>query len=144
MFKKLTFDTILASAVAVAVVTSAAWHGPAAAQVGATATQSSVDKGVTVKVTLKKLTGPEWEFVVVLDTHAEELKDDLAQTAVLLVDGREIRPSQWQGPGSGGHHREGVLRFPAAGANPLSIELRIQRAGETGPRVFRWEGAALK
>lgn len=144
MFKRFTFETILASAVAVAVVTSAAWHVPAAAQVGATATQSSVDKGVTVKATLKKLAGPEWEFVVVLDSHVEELKDDLAQTAVLLVDGREIRPSQWQAPGSGGHHREGVLRFPAAGANPLAIELRIQRAGETGPRVFRWEGAALK
>lgn len=134
----------LASAVIVMAAGAAAWHAPAAAQ-GAATTQTTVERGVTVKVTPKTLSGAEWEFGVVLDTHAEDLKDDLEKAAVLFVDGREIRPSQWQGPGAGGHHREGVLRFPAAAATtPGALELRIQRSGEAAPRVFRWDGAALK
>lgn len=137
-------NTLAAAALAVAVLTAAAWHVPAGAQPSVAGTQSSVERGVTVKVTPKKLAGPEWEFAIVLDTHAEDLKDDLQQTALLVVDGREVRPSQWQGPGAGGHHREGVLRFAMAVANPTKVELRIQRAGELSARVFTWEGAALR
>jgi hypothetical protein len=117
---------------------------PAVAQPSVASTQSSVERGVTVKVTPKRLAGPEWEFAIVLDTHAEDLKDDLQQTAVLVVDGREVRPSQWQGPGAGGHHREGLLRFSMAVENPTKVELRIHRSGEAAARVFSWEGAALR
>jgi hypothetical protein len=142
--KKITLGAALTLAVTFAGVTSAAWHVSAMAQAGAFTTQSSVDRGVTVKVTPKMVAGAVWEFAVVLDTHAEDLKDDLQETALLVVDGREIRPLMWQGPGAGGHHREGVLCFPAADGSPGSIELRIQRSGEAAPRVFLWDGAALK
>lgn len=137
-------NTLVTAALAAAVLLATAWYVPAVAQPSVASTQSSVERGVTVKVTPRKLAGPEWEFAIVLDTHAEDLKDDLQQTAVLVVDGREVRPSQWQGPGAGGHHREGVLRFAMAVENPTKVELRIQRAGETAPRVFSWEGAALR
>jgi hypothetical protein len=136
-------NALIATTVAISASAVLGWHVPAAAQ-SAPAAQSTVERGVTVKVTPRRLTGPEWEFAVVLDTHSEELKDDLQNAAVLVVEGREIRPVAWQGPGAGGHHREGVLRFPSPGDNPGAVELRIRRAGEAAPRVFRWEGASLK
>jgi hypothetical protein len=136
-------QAFLVSAGAVLAITSAAWHLPAAAQAAAT-TQTTAVRGVTVKVTPRSLSAPEWEFAVVLDTHSQDLKDDLEKSAVLLVDGLEVQPTRWEGPGAGGHHREGILRFPAPAGAAGTLELRIQRPGEAAPRVFRWEGAALK
>ena len=135
---------------AVIVATAAlAWHASARAQTAAppaTAAQSSSERGVTVKV-IPRAQAPgatEWEFTVVLDTHSENLGDDLTNAALLVADGREIRPIRWTGAQPGGHHREGVLVFPAPGQAATSIELRIQRANETVPRIFRWEGAELR
>lgn len=102
-------------------------------------TRSSVARSVTVKVTPGKLAAEGWEFSVALDTHSEDLKDDLQQSAVLSVNGREFQPVQWRGPAAGGHHREGVLRFPAPDEAAGPVELRIARPGEPDPRVFRWE-----
>lgn len=127
------------------VIAAAGWNQTASAQAGAApATQSTVERGVTIKVTPKKLSGAVWEFAVVLDTHAEDLKDDLQQTAMLVVNGREVQPLAWQGPGAGGHHREGTLTFAAPVGATGTVELRIKRPGEAAPRVFRWDGASLK
>lgn len=127
---------------AVVGVTAAAWQVELQAQAPA-ATQSSAAGGVTVKVTPRPGPG-EWAFAVVLDTHSASLDDDLAKSAVLVVDGRELAPTQWAGAAPGGHHREGVLSFPAPAQPATAVELRIQRAGEAEPRVFRWDGAALR
>ena len=102
--------------------------------------QTSIQSGVTVKVTPRSLAGAEWEFEVVFDTHSGELKDDLLTAAVLVADGRTpSSPTGWQGDGPGGHHRKGGLRFKPPAASPASIELRLQRPGEAAPRVFRWQ-----
>jgi len=102
--------------------------------------QTSIQSGVTVKLTPGSLAGAEWEFEVVFDTHSGELKDDLLTAAVLVADGRTpSSPTGWQGDGPGGHHRKGVLRFKPPAASPASIELRLQRPGEAAPRVFRWQ-----
>jgi len=102
--------------------------------------QTSSLSGVTVKVTPRSLAGAAWEFEVVFDTHSQELNDDPQQAAVLVADGgKPSSPAGWQGDGPGGHHRKGVLRFKPAAASPASIELRLQRPGETAPRVFRWQ-----
>jgi hypothetical protein len=132
-------------AAAIVAMSAAAWHPWAGAQAQAPAAQSSAERGVTVKVTPKAF-GPagEWEFAVVLDTHSTELNDDLVKAAVLVVDGNELRPVSWTGAAPGGHHREGVLKFQAPRPAPQAVELRIQRAGETAARVFRWDGAALR
>jgi len=136
---------VLASAIAVSAL---AWHAGVRAQAtaAAPAAQSTSDRGVTLKVTPKPAPAgaTEWEFVVVLDTHSEDLADDLAKSSVLLVDGREIRPSQWSGAAPGGHHREGVLKFAAPDQPAATLELRVQRANEATPRVFRWNGAVLR
>jgi hypothetical protein len=137
-------NQFLAYAGAALAISAAGWHPPAAAQAAAVATQTTVERGVTVKVTPKTFSGAVWEFAVVLDTHAEDLKDDLQKTAVLVVDGREVQPVAWQGPGAGGHHREGTLTFAAPAGATGTVELRIKRAGEATSRVFRWDTAALK
>jgi hypothetical protein len=111
----------------------------AAAELGA---RSSSAAGVTVKVTPKDVSAQAavWTFAVVLDTHSQDLRDDLAKSAA-LVDARGGRhaPLAWEGAAPGGHHREGVLRFKGLGAQADELELQIQRAGEQAPRVFRWK-----
>jgi len=91
--------------------------------------QTSSQSGVTVKVTPRSFSGPAWEFEVVFDTHSQELSDDLLKSAMLVGE---------RGSPPGGHHRKGVLSFDALKPAPAVLELRIQRPGESGPRVFRW------
>ncbi|MEW6703618.1 MAG: hypothetical protein AB1430_02055 [Pseudomonadota bacterium] len=133
---------------AVIVATSAAaWHAGARSQTPATAqVRSSAEQGVTVKVTPYAWAPGEreWLFAVVLDTHSASLDDDLAKTAVLVIDGREVAPLRWRGAVPGGHHREGDLAFASPAARPESVELRLQRPGESALRVFRWDAASLK
>lgn len=104
-------------------------------------TQSTSAKGVTVKVTARNTAADAdtWVFTVVLDTHSQDLSDDLLQSVVLRTDdGREIKPSAWKGAAPGGHHREGTLEFAAPKPQPKSVELSMQRAGEAEPRRFSW------
>jgi len=121
----------LLAAIAVSVAASAAAN---------LAPQSSSQAGVTVKVTPRNLNAATWEFEVVFDTHSQDLNDDLLKNAVLVVDGgAALAPTGWQGDSPGGHHRKGVLRFKAPAASaPASLEMRLTRAGESAPRIFRW------
>lgn len=113
------------------------------AQDGAqTATQVSVQKDVTVKVTPKAVgaDNARWQFTIVLDTHSADLSDDLTQSATLTTDdGRTFKPVSWTGAAPGGHHREGVLAFEVSAPRPSAIELRIDRPDESAPRTFRWQ-----
>ena len=92
---------------------------------------------VTISVTPKEVgrASSVWEFEVVLDTHSQDLSDDLMKTAALAGE----PPIEWLGSGPGGHHRTGVLRFKAIQPYPDVIELRIARPGEAAPRSFRWQ-----
>ena len=113
---------------------------PGALAAGNLPPQTSEQSGVTVKVTPRSLAGPVWEFTVVFDTHSGELRDDPAKSATLVLDGgAPVMPAGWEGDAPGGHHRKGVLRFKPAAASPATVELRLQRASETKPRVFRWQ-----
>lgn len=133
-------------AAAMIATTATAWHAASHAQASPPPTQSSTERGVTVKVTPKSLAAGAtvWSFAVVLDTHSASLDDDLAATSVLVADGREIAPLRWEGAAPGGHHREGVLQFPGQPQPAAALELRIQRSNEAAARVFRWDGAALR
>ena len=111
----------------------------AAAAAGALPAQSSSAAGVTVKATPLALSGPIWEFELVFDTHTQELKDDPAKAATLHAGSASAAPLSWQGDPPGGHHRKVVLRFKAPTPAPAAIELRLQRAGEPSPRIFRWQ-----
>ena len=104
-------------------------------------TQDDSANGVTVAVTPNVAADAKvWEFKVVLNTHSQDLSDDLVQTAFLVDDkGNKFKPLGWEGSASGGHHRSGVLKFAPVVPQPQAVELRIDRPGETKTRVFRWE-----
>jgi hypothetical protein len=111
----------------------------AAAQI---ATQKDSVNGVTVTVTPGNLAADAkvWDFGLVLDTHSQDLADDLATSAALVDDqGNKFKPLAWEGAAPGGHHRAGVLKFSAFAPRPQVIELRINRPGEAEARIFRWE-----
>jgi hypothetical protein len=102
-------------------------------------TLSAGGSGVTVKATPRALQSGSWEFDIVLDTHSQDLKDDLTKTASLVAGGKAHTPAGWKGDPPGGHHRKGVLRFDGIEPGVKEIELRIARPGETKPRSFRWQ-----
>ncbi len=100
--------------------------------------QTSNQGGVTIKVTPLGFQGPAWDFDVMLETHTQNLEDDLAKSSTLFADGKHVAPTSWKGDPPGGHHRKGVLRFDAMSPAPASVELQIARPGEAVPRAFRW------
>ena len=104
------------------------------------APQSTSQSGVSLSVAPRDLAKPVWEFEVSLNTHSQELSDDLVAASVLIADGgSKHKAKAWQGDPPGGHHRSGVLSFDAISPAPTNIELRIQRPGEAAPRVLRWQ-----
>lgn len=131
-----------AAACVLALSLSALAAAPAAQAQARGTPQTSSQGGVNVKVTPKPPApgATRWDFAIVLDTHSQELADDLTQTATLVTDdGRQSKPSGWTGAGPGGHHREGVLSFPAPDPVPGGFELRLSRPGESAVRVLRWK-----
>jgi hypothetical protein len=72
---------------------------------------------------------------VALDTHSEELSMDL-DSAQLQVDGITWPITGWDGDGPGGHHREGELRFEAAG--PVAGTARLALGGFGEPVDVDW------
>ena len=103
-------------------------------------TRSNDTGGVRVVITPKTIAvKSDWEFTVTMDTHTKPLDDDLTKAAVLVVDGGEkYSPLAWQGDKPGGHHRKGVLRFPAPTKQIKSFELQIQGSDAENKRVFQW------
>ena len=101
---------------------------------------------ITIKVTWQGRNASP-VFSVELDTHVVNLDGyDLRQLAVLRTDqGQEIQPASWNAA-SGGHHRNGMLTFPAttASGTPLirpdtrSITLVIRNVGDVPERMFTW------
>ncbi|MGP1680427.1 MAG: hypothetical protein ACTS6J_25145, partial [Burkholderiales bacterium] len=107
------------------------------------ASQSSEDGGVTIAVKPVDVSAKAttWSFQVSLTTRSQELSDDLVRTAFILdrAGKKKLAPTAWEGDAPGGYDRKGVLSFKALTPLPKAIELRVQRAGEKAPRVFRWD-----
>jgi len=117
-----------------------------AQQAPAPVSQTADVGGVTIRVKPKAIEAGAHELVfgVSLGTHSQSLDDNLGETAVLVVDGTPLKPTRVSGSGPGGHHRDVLLSFDVPSADFKSVELRIQRAGESSPRTFRWDGAAWR
>lgn len=103
-------------------------------------TKTNEEPPVTIKITPIELGNAEiWRFGVVFDTHSGSLDDDPMEIAVLADDkGKSYRPIAWEGPGPGGHHREGVLVFNAINPAPSYAELKIKNVGGISERLFKW------
>lgn len=81
-----------------------------------------------------------WNFEVALNTHSEELTEDLVAVSELVDDqGKSYKPISWGGTPPGGHHREGVLKFNPISPKPKSIELKIKNVGGAPERRFKWD-----
>jgi hypothetical protein len=101
-----------------------------------TDTQGSVTVDVTPQISAEDR---QWRFAVVLDTHSVELDQDPLQIVVLVDDqGNIFKPTAWDGPGPGGHHREGSLIFDAIIPIPKYIELKVKDIGSIPVRSFKW------
>lgn len=125
-------------------MTAVALAGNAAAGVELPA-QTTESGGVTIAVKpLAVAAGaPRWSFEVSLGTQAkaQALDDNLLRTAHLLnrSTGKQEAPIAWKAGAPPGQRRTGVLSFKPVQPAPKAIEMRIQRAGEAAPRVFRWD-----
>lgn len=122
----------------VAALLLAALPAAAAAELKEVSTQGG---GVTVRAKPADVANDAkaWTFEIRLDTHSQDLSDDLVRTAVLVDDaGKQYTALAWDGMPPGGHHRKGVLSFAPVRPLPAAIELQIQRPGEAAPRRFRW------
>ncbi len=109
---------------------------------------SSPDRTVKVKVgevkvglDLRRLDADGAVFEIVFDTHSVELDQDLARDARLVVGDTTWPYAAWTGDGASGHHREGELRFTAAGPVVGTITLTI--GGLPGPVTATWEAEEL-
>jgi hypothetical protein len=81
----------------------------------------------------------ELRFEVVLDTHTAELTQDMREISVLSgVDGREFKPTAWEGDPPGGHHRQGVLVFSPISPMPGSLTLKLRGINRVPERIFAW------
>jgi hypothetical protein len=102
--------------------------------------EGSVDvAGVTVSATPERIDATGAELQLKLDTHTTPLNLDLPAAAHLSVGGRDWPARTWNGPGPGGHHREGTLTFSAAG--PAAGPVRLVVDGLAEPAVLTWTDA---
>jgi hypothetical protein len=95
---------------------------------------------VTIKVTPEAFRfGEPLRFQVRFDTHEGNLDFDPA-TISYLEDGKGnvFRPLFWEGSAPGGHHRSGVLTFPAVSNQTREIHLTLENLYGIPARTFDW------
>ena len=91
---------------------------------------------IDIKLEPRQLDDRGGAFAITLDTHSAELDMDLA-AAELEVAGTSWPVAGWDGDGPSGHHREGELRFEAAG--PATGTARLALPGFPEPVAVTWE-----
>jgi len=83
--------------------------------------------------------GQPVKFEVRMNTHSADLGQDMVEVCTLIdSNGREYKPTAWQGSPPGGHHRSGVLEFPDLADNSESITLVIRSIDNVPERTFNW------
>lgn len=91
---------------------------------------------IDIKLEPRQLDDQGAAFAITLDTHSAELSMDLA-AAELEVAGTSWPVAGWDGDSPSGHHREGELRFEAAG--PATGTARLTLPGFPEPVEITWE-----
>ncbi|MDO9066383.1 MAG: hypothetical protein Q7U96_04795, partial [Chloroflexota bacterium] len=114
---------------------------PAAAPKTAPLVAQSVSGGGVV-VTVKPLTlapGQPAAFDIAMNSHSVEIVEDMLAATVLRDGaGGQLPAIAWDGPGPGGHHREGVIRFAPLTGDPGEVVLIIRGVANVPEREFRW------
>lgn len=104
----------------------------------------TVDGGsVSIKVTPAALKrGQPLEFDIAMDTHSVDLANDMLKAVVLRDDsGMEFTPTAWNGPGGGGHHREGKIEFAPLTMSTKSLTLVVKNIAGVPERIYQWDVA---
>ncbi len=102
--------------------------------------QTSNAGGVTVNITPLNWGGDTWNFEAAFNTHSVNLDFDVTIISSLRCDqGLEFLAVAWDGPGSGGHHRFGTLKFPALDHPTSFVEIAIRDVAEAPERIFHWD-----
>ncbi len=108
----------------------------------ASAYQARSDDQNRVRVDVRPvqlLPGKPAKFEIRMNTHSGNLSQDLVAVCTLKDNnGREYRPTGWNGSPPGGHHRSGVLEFPEVADAAQSITLVIREVANVPERVFNW------
>lgn len=104
--------------------------------------KTDLQNGVEVVVKIKPQVCDEFceneaAFEVSLTTHEGDLSLDLVRVSTLEVDGKILQAKSWDG-GSGGHHLNGTLTFPAIDQEPAKMILRMENIAGVN-RTFTWE-----
>lgn len=102
-------------------------------------TTENKEAGVSVEVTPIDFAPAEpIKFQIAFTTHQGDLNFGLTKQAI-LYDGqnRQYLPISWDG-GSGGHHLEGILIFPALTEETKNIKLIIKGVYDVPERIFEW------
>ena len=111
--------------------------GTPAADTGVGLESRTVSAGeIDIKLVPSQLDDQGAAFAITLDTHSAELAMDLT-TAELEVAGVSWPVTGWDGDGPSGHHREGELRFEAAG--PATGTARLALPGFPEAVEITWE-----
>lgn len=92
---------------------------------------------VTVEVQPRQFDANGAVFKIILDTHSADLDQDLVGQASLVVGDTTWPAVGWTGDEAGGHHREGELRFTAAGTAAGTATLSID--GFSEPVIATWD-----
>lgn len=127
---------VVAAALSFAVVTSGDGDDVGPGRTAALAAKTVTAGDITVRLEPHHLDASGAEFAVTLDTHSEELDMDLVAGATLVVNNTEWLATAWDGDGPSGHHREGRLRFAAAGSAVGPVKMTLD--GFPEPVVAQW------
>lgn len=102
--------------------------------------QSDNQNSVRVDVRpVQLLPGKQAKFEIRMNTHSGNLGQDMLAVCTLKDNnGREYRPTSWNGSPPGGHHRSGVLEFSELEDAARSITLVIREVADVPQRVFNW------
>jgi len=104
-------------------------------------TYTSEQEPVLIKATPTELgkDARQWKFIIAFTAHSGDLNQDPTKVVSLADDkGNIYEPISWEGPGPGGHHREGTLIFNSINPIPKYIELKIKDVGGIAERSFKW------
>lgn len=96
-------------------------------------TRLNSEAGVTITAVYLGNNG----FDIKLDTHSGSLDYEMAKISYIRDSkGNIIKPESWDG-GIGGHHFEGILKFPKFD-DSVGFELVIQDVAGVKERVLKW------
>jgi|SRR3989344_7075045 len=133
--KDLLFYSLLAASI---IIAASSFFYISANQISAQGQQSVFETLVSDQNDVEFQVTPLYpsEFQIAINTHSVQLDFDLVKVSNLYDDlGNVYAPLDWDGSAPGGHHRNGILKFPSLSKNAKSIKLVIT---DSTRREFDW------